>query len=389
MRQKVCAVKILFLFFLFFTHSCQESPERKPLLKLFKKKEKRLSEKEIAKKAAILEDYFCNLQERRGFNGVVLVAKGTQIILKKPFGYKNFRTKEPLAVDAVFQLASVSKQFTSAAIMLLQQRGLLNYEDSVQKFFPDFPYKGITVHQLLTHQSGLTNYAYFCDKVWDRKKTISNENVLCLMTMHKPIPYYQPGVRYDYSNTGYMLLASIVEKVSKMKFEDFVRHNIFLPARMFNSYVYNHGVPIEISNVVEGYNGGRRRKAGKTYLDGVLGDKGVYSTVEDLYKWDRALYSELVLCDTTLETAFTPVFKKRKKRDNYGYGWRIKDYHGDKVVWHSGWWEGYKTIFLRNLKDETVIIVLTNSLIGHLKSNVLLDAYYEKRIDENQEEDAD
>lgn len=385
MRQKNCAVIVLLIFLSFFINSCKEKSERKPLVKIFKKKQG-LSERKIRKKAANLKDYFCNLKDKRGFNGTVLVANGDQIILHQSLGVKDFRTKEPLHPNSVFQLASVSKQFTAAAIMLLKQKGLLNYEDSVQKFFPDFPYKGITVRQLLTHQSGLTNYTYFCDKVWDRRKVIDNENVRCLMTQHKPQPYYPPGIRYDYSNTGYILLAGIVQKVGKMRFEDFMREHIFRPSGMTNTYVYNHGNPVEIKDAVEGYNN-RRRKAGKSYLDGVLGDKGVYSTVEDLYKWDRTLYAGTVLTEATMKEAFKPAFKDRKGKDNYGFGWRLKDYDGDEVVWHGGWWEGFKTMFIRNLKDETVIIVLTNSLIGHLKSNELLDVYYDKKIDEKAKED--
>jgi CubicO group peptidase (beta-lactamase class C family) len=193
----------------------------------------------------------------------------------------------------------------------------------------------------------------------------------------KPPPYFNPGVRYDYSNTGYMILASIVEKVSKMRFEQFMRKYIFLPSKMTNTYVYNQGVPIKIQNMVEGYNYGRR-PVGRTYLDGVFGDKGVYSNVDDLYKWSQVLFTDTLFTKNTLEEAFKPAFKDRKNKDNYGFGWRIKDYGGDKVVWHGGWWEGYKTMFIRNLKDEVTIIVLTNSLGGHLKSTDLLDVYYNK-----------
>jgi CubicO group peptidase (beta-lactamase class C family) len=197
------------------------------------------------------------------------------------------------------------------------------------------------------------------------------------MTDHQPAPYFQPGVRYDYSNTGYMILASIVEKVSKMKFEEFMRRYLFVPSGMNDTHVYNHGNPIIIKNAVEGYNYGRRM-IGKTYLDGVFGDKGVYSNVDDLYKWSNVLFTDTLFTKQTLDKAFSPAFKERKNKDNYGFGWRIKDYSGDKVVWHGGWWEGYKSMFIRNLKDEVVIIVLTNSLVGHMKSDDLLDVYYNK-----------
>lgn len=340
------------------------------------KSEQGLSKKEVEKKAAQLNVYFENLKKKKGFNGVVLVAIGTQIIFEKAFGYRDYKTKDTLSVKAVFQLASVSKQFTAAAIMLLKQEGKLSFEDSIQKFFPDFPYKGITLRHLLTHHAGLSNYAYFCDKVWDRRKAIRNEEVLMLMGAQKPAPYFPPGRTFDYSNTGYIVLAAVVEKVSGMRFEEFMSERIFLPCHMNNTYVYNHCTPVTIPEAVEGYNYGRR-KVGKTYLDGVVGDKGIYSNVRDLYQWNRILYSDSLFQPGVLEEAYHPAFPDKKNKGNYGFGWRIKEYHGNKVVWHSGWWEGYKSIFIRNLKDETVIIVLSNALAGHLRSEEILDVYYE------------
>jgi CubicO group peptidase (beta-lactamase class C family) len=379
MQKKINQLRLIFFIVLITSLGCNDKSEKKPLIqRIFRKKaEKPLSEKEVSKKVEQLDEYFLEMMKKRGLNGVALVAKGNQIILRKSYGYLEFKHKTQLPENSVFQLASVSKQFTAAAIMLLHQKGLLNYEDTVQKFFDDFPYHNITIRQLLTHNSGLTNYTYFCDKVWDRKKPIDNENVICLMSEFKPPAYFNPGVRYNYSNTGYMILASIVEKVSKMKFEQFMKKYLFLPTKMNNTYIYNHNTPIDIRNMVDGYNYGRR-PVGKTYLDGVFGDKGVYSNVDDLYKWSQVLFTDTLFSKKTMEEAFTPAFKERKNKDNYGFGWRIKDYHGDKVVWHGGWWEGYKTMFIRNLKDEVTIIVLTNSLGGHLKSTDLLDVYYNK-----------
>jgi CubicO group peptidase (beta-lactamase class C family) len=376
MQRKLFLNKYFLPVILFLSMACGKEPEKKTIFTkiLSKKKEHRLSEKEVTEKVKRLDAYFENLQSKKGFNGVVLAANGTQIIFEKAFGYEDYRTKKPLSVQAVFQLASVSKQFTAAAIMLLKQRGALSFEDSIQKFFIGFPYQGITIRHLLTHHSGLSNYTYFCDKVSDRKKIIDNQTVLHLMTEQKPAPYFLPGVRYDYSNTGYILLAAVVEKVSNMKFEDFMRKNIFLPCKMRDTYVYNHGTPVTIPDLVEGYNYGRRKVA-RTYLDGVVGDKGVYSNVRDLYKWNRILYTDSLFKPEIIEEAYQPAFPEKKNRDNYGFGWRIKN-KKDKIVWHGGWWEGYKSMFLRNLKDETVIIVLTNSLAGHLKSEELLDVYY-------------
>jgi CubicO group peptidase (beta-lactamase class C family) len=377
MQRKLFLNTYILPMLLLISLACEKQPEKKTtIIGRIENKEHRLSEKEVREKVARLDACFKNLQSKKGLNGVVLVAHGTQVIFEKAFGVEDYRSKKPLSVQAVFQLASVSKQFTAAAIMLLKQQGKLSYEDPIQKFFPDFPYKGITIRQLLTHHAGLSNYAYFCDKVWDRKKTIDNQTVIRLMSEHRPAPYLLPGKKYDYSNTGYMLLAAVVEKVSAMPFDDFMRNHIFLPSHMRATFVYNPATPAVMSDAVDGYNG--RRKVGKTYLDGVTGDKGVYSTVRDMYAWNRMLFTDSLLKPEILQEAYHPAFPQKKNKDNYGFGWRIKDYKGNKVVWHSGWWEGYKSMFIRNLNDETVIVVLTNSLAGHLKCEELLDVYYEE-----------
>ena len=356
---------------------CENESNSKRIFKnIFKnKKERVLGNKDIKEKTVRLDNYFTSLHKKKALNGVVLVAKGKQVIFEKAYGFADSRKKKPLSVKAGFQIASVSKQFTAAAILLLKQQGKLSLEDSVQKFYPEFPYKGITIRRLLTHNSGLPNYTYFCDKMCDRKKIIDNQTVLRLMSSQKPPMYFTPGKKYDYSNTGYIVLAAIVEKVSNMKFEDFMLKNIFVPAHMDKTIVYNHGAPVVVQEFVDGYSG--NRKAGKTYLDGVVGDKGVYSNVQDMYKWNRILYTDSLITQKLIQKAYEPAYKVKNKKDNYGFGWRIKDYKKGKVVWHSGWWGGYKSMFLRNLEDETVIIVLANSLSGHLKAEEILDVYYD------------
>ncbi|PIQ21492.1 MAG: serine hydrolase, partial [Cytophagales bacterium CG18_big_fil_WC_8_21_14_2_50_42_9] len=141
-----------------------------------------------------LDSLFRALQKKKGFNGTVLITQYNKVIYRGAFGYADFSKKDTLTTHNSFQLASVSKQFTAMAVMMLQEAGKLNYEDEVQRFFPDFPYKGITIRHLLTHRSGLPNYTYFTEKYWpDRKAFISNEEVVRLMTEHKPAIYYPPG----------------------------------------------------------------------------------------------------------------------------------------------------------------------------------------------------
>lgn len=304
---------------------------------------------------------------RRGFNGAVLMAQHGHILYQKAFGYADFGKKTPLTTRTAFQLASVSKQFTAMAVMMLKQRGKLSYEDSVQRFYPAFPYAGITVRQLLTHRSGLPNYTYFCDQyVTDRRAHLTNQEVIRLLTLHKPAPYYLPGTHFDYSNTGYCLLAAIVEKVAGVPFGDFLGANIFKPLGMSRTLVYDQAGPV-IPDRAAGYSAGRR-KYDDTYLNGVVGDKGVYSTVEDLFRWELSLYTEKLVRKEVLEEAFTPAHQEPREK-NYGFGWRIHTPPGGQpLVFHGGWWQGFNAYVMHGRQDHSTIILLSNVTNGSLHS---------------------
>ncbi|WP_224998663.1 serine hydrolase [Cesiribacter sp. SM1] len=314
-----------------------------------------------------LDSVFTQLHKKKGFNGTVLVTKYDQVVYKGAFGYSDFRSKDTLNTETAFQLASVSKQFTAMAIMMLKEQGKLGYDDTLQQYIPNFPYQGITIRQLLTHRSGLSNYTYFSDKLWsDRKQPMANEDVLKLMETHQPEVYHQPNTHFDYSNTGYALLASVVEKASGMPFAAFMQKNIFEPLQMTHTFTYNDSIA-QRENVATGHTGGKRKRT-PDYLDTVLGDKGMYSTVEDLYKWDQALYTEKLVKKETLEEAFTGSRVRKKLKEDYGFGWRIKAVDsGDTVVYHAGLWHGYTTYLLRNPKDHSALIVLSNVPNGSLK----------------------
>lgn len=313
-----------------------------------------------------LDSIFSYLHRRKGFNGAVLVTKYDQVMYRGAFGYADFNRKDTLTTYTAFQLASVSKQFTAMAIMMLQEQGKLSYDDSVQQYIPDFPYSGITIRALLTHRSGLPNYTYFSDELWpNRKIPITNQDVLNLMAVHQPKVFYKPNRRFDYSNTGYALLATIVGKASGMSFATFLQKQIFTPLEMTHSFTF-HELAAKEGGVANGYISGKRKR-NPDYLDNVLGDKGIYSTVEDLYKWDQALYTQKLVKKTTIEEAFTGSGLDKKSEEDYGFGWRIRQVEsGDTVVYHGGLWHGYNTYLLRNPKDHSAIIVLSNLTNGSL-----------------------
>ncbi|MEW5797778.1 MAG: serine hydrolase domain-containing protein [Bacteroidota bacterium] len=313
--------------------------------------------------ATKFDSLFSVLAEKKGFNGNVLVGIYGNIVYKNAFGYSDLKTKEPLNVKSVFQIASVTKQFTAVAVMMLKEQGKIEYSDTVQKYLPDFPYKNITIRQLLSHRSGLPNYMYFSGKYWKNKREyLTNEKLLEIMKRYKPNPEFLPDRRYKYSNTGYAILALIIERISGVSYDEFLEQNIFFPLGMTSTFVYNPKNRKTIDYETNGYTK-RKRKTSPDFLDGVTGDKGIFSTVEDLFAWDQALYTEKLVKQSTLEEAFTPSSYDFKRDNNYGFGWRIDTLaDGSKVVYHGGWWRGYNSLFLRRLDDHTTVIILCNKV---------------------------
>ncbi len=321
--------------------------------------------KQLEQKANAIEKLYIKKAKRTSFNGCVLIAQGGQVLYKNAFGYSNFRTREKLSLNSAFQLASASKPFTAAAILLLYQEGKLHLSDSVQKHLIEFPYPGVTVEMLLTHRSGMSNYMYFGEDYCDKNMcynggVFDNNAVLDIMKKYCPQRYYPPGRKFEYCNTNYALLASIVESVSNQPFSEFMKEHIFEPLEMYNTWVHIPGDYDKHPSIAKGHKkNGRLEK--NQYAEDVVGDKGIYSTVEDLYKWDQALYTEALLSHATKEKAFKGYSHEKWGRRNYGYGWRIYSHrNGIKDIYHNGWWHGYNTKLFRRPADKTTIIILSN-----------------------------
>lgn len=325
----------------------------------------------IEKKAHHIDSIFRHLHKRAGFNGTVLYGEKGRVVYKNAFGYGDYRKKDSLTTESSFQLASVSKMITATAIMILKEKELLEFNDTVTRFIPEFPYKGVTIRQLLTHRSGLSRYMSLAHDHWKEKnKPLSNAEMIALFVKHQPSPYFQPDGGFHYCNTNYAVLASVVERITNMSFDRFVKTRIFWPLEMNNSFVHNLNndsvVPYLVGKGVPGYeyNGWRLRRSRDSYLNGVMGDKGVYSSVEDLYKFDQALYNQTLVSDSVLQQAFSPGSPKYwKRKDNYGFGWRIKT-SKDSCIYHYGWWKGFRAFFIRDMRQEKSIIVLSNRSKG-------------------------
>jgi CubicO group peptidase (beta-lactamase class C family) len=308
-----------------------------------------------------LDTLFTKLYKADAFNGNVLIAKGKNIIYQKSFGY-SIKEKNILLNDSsIFQLASVSKVITGVATLLLYEQGKLKLETKVSDILADFPYKDVTVKHLLSHRSGLPNYTYFCGEfLSDSICSLSNQNMLDIMIKHKPKAYLNPGLRFNYCNTNYALLALIVEKISQKSYATFLKEELFTPLGMNHSYT-----ALNIDSTKEYITRGYTMKYGcvaNDRYDGVVGDKGIYTTTYDLFLLSTALYQHKLLANTTQELAFSP-HSKEVKTHNYGYGWRMRNMNDSaKEVFHNGWWHGYRTSFHRRLKDSLTVIVLSNRL---------------------------
>lgn len=341
---------------------------------------------EIAQQKAVkLDTFFKALQKNTGFNGTVLVAQYGKIIYKRAFGIANNFTKDQLSTRTPFQLASVSKQFTAVSILQLMEQGKLKLDDRVEQHIPGFPYdSSITIRSLLTHKSGLPNYAYCLDKYYDKKAPLTNAKVVELFKKIKPGIDYHPNRQFHYNNTNYILLAYIVERISGKGFREYLKENIFIPAGMTESFVYDPAHPELLKKSATGYQPKRSGLAvvGFDHLDGVTGDKGIYSTVEDMFLWDQALNSETVIKLSSLAEAFTPQHTKPKVlTTNYGLGWRLKQLeNGEWITYHTGWWHGFKNYYLHNQKDNSAIIILGNMANHSLaKVNIVQSILYPEK----------
>ncbi len=304
---------------------------------------------------------------QENFNGTVLIAHNGRPIYEETFGYADLTTKDRLTKSTPFELASVSKTFTATAVLKLDEQGALSLDEPVKLYFPDFPYEAVTIRHLLTHRSGLPDYVFMSNKfITDRTHYMNNEDVVDIFVENKVPLLFPPNSKFEYSNSNYAILAAIVSKVTGMKFQAYMHDSIFAPLGMDHSFVFDYEdtVQRDFAKTHNAYG----QKLKDVCFDGAVGDKGVYSTAEDMLKWDNALKSGKVLSEETLEEAykprsFEPESFSNSEEKNYGYGWRMsKQADGNNIIYHNGWWHGNNTVFARNLRDNTTIIVLGNRL---------------------------
>ena len=295
------------------------------------------------------------------YNGAVpgaslLVVHDGKSVVRRSWGMADVEKHVAATPATNYRLASVTKQFTAAAILLLAQDNKLFLSDKASKYLPSLPKsaESITIHQLLTHTSGLVDYEDLMDPTATRQ--VHDKDVLELLS-HKDSLYFPPGSKYQYSNSGYSLLSLIIEKVSGKSFATFLHDRIFAPLGMNNTVAHQDGVD-EVSNRAYGYtlkDSVWTRKDQST-TSAVLGDGGIYSSIDDMAKWDAAQYDSRLLDEEWRRVAFTPHTPTNAPGTSYGFGWEIT---GD-TIWHSGSTSGFRNVIVRFPARKLTVVILTN-----------------------------
>ncbi len=288
------------------------------------------------------------------FNGTIMVTQNGETIYKNAFGFADKAANRALTNESAFYLCSVSKQFTTMAVMILKEQGKLDYDDTLSKYFPQYPDYAdtVTIKHLMTHTSGVPDHY----NLGAYKVGLNNQDVLELLVKQEKLNF-SPGEKYQYSNGGYVMLAMIVEKVAGMPFHTFMDAAVFEPLGMNNTLVFDESSPTVDDRAV-GYN-----MTGDLddYEIFTTGAGGIYSNIADLHLWDQSLYTEKLISKATLNEAFTPTTLNSGEISNYGYGWGISENEGAKSIQHSGSLSGYRTYIKRNLYDNSGYILLTNN----------------------------
>lgn len=301
----------------------------------------------------------------------LLVSYDGEMIIGKGYGLRDTETNQPITVSTNLRMASVSKQFTALCILSLVDKGELSLNDEAYSYLPYPIFKKITIEHLLNHTSGLPDYYKHFEKSWDKSKIVENKNILEWLATN-PDPIFNPGEEWKYSNTAYLMLALIVEKVSGIEFSKFAKENVFMKAGMLKTNYFNLALPIEISERAFCYGKdslGQFQKVDGFFMNGIMGDGAVYTSVNDYFKYDLALRNETILSEATHKLIFKPSSTLRVEGidRNYAMGWSVTD----STANHSGSWYGTNTYVYRNLKKPLTIAVFANSY-GHLSPKELV-----------------
>lgn len=321
------------------------------------------------------------------FSGSFLVAKNGQVLLEKYTGYSNYGKKNKITPSTPIHLASISKVMTGVVILKLIDTKKITLDTSLKTLFPEFPYPKVTIQTLLNHRSGLPNYLYFTDNdtIWDKSKTLTNKDILKLITTKKVELDFVPNSKFSYNNTNYTLLALVIEKITQLSFAEAMKKLLFEPLDMKSTFVFE--IEKQKDTVSKNYKS-TWEEIPFNFQDGIYGDKNIYSTARDILKLDLATYSDDFLSKEIKEKAYKGYSYEKKGVNNYGLGIRLREWDdGTIMFYHNGWWHGNKTSYVTLKKDTVTLIALSNkytSKVYQIKRLSSLFGNYPFTIDDDE-----
>jgi len=333
-------------------------PKMKPLAN-----ETKISQAYINSVTGRINHFYNKNWPNNTMNGSFLVAKNGQIIFERYNGFANKNEGTKITAETPVQIASVSKVLTATAVLKLVNAGKIDLDQKVNTILKTFPYPDCTIRMLLSHRSGMRNYAYFTDRdksVWDRHNQLTNKDILDILATKDIGLEAKTGTRFSYCNTNYAMLALIIEKITGLSYKEAMSEMIFKPLGMTHTYVFDDDK--DRKKIVPSYKG-NGVEIGFDYLDNVYGDKNVFSTARDLLKFDRARNASGFLKPELLKQVYTGYSNERKGTKNYGLGIRMINWEtGQNYYFHNGWWHGNTSSYIPLMKEHVTIIALSNKM---------------------------
>ncbi len=363
MKSSIIYIALTMISIITFTRCKDEQTKKKQIIKIIKEdyipEFNKVNKKFIKEKIKEINPFYYEVIGNKNFNGMFLVAKNGKIIYEKVNGFLNHEEKTKLKNNTPIHLASISKVATALAIMRLVDKKKINLEDDICKYLPLIPYKGITVRMLLNHRSGIPYYGYFSDKIWDKNKIMTNEDVLQMLNKHKFPLNFKSDTKFKYCNTNFALLALIIEKITEKKFPIAMKELIFEPLKMENTFII--GEPEKINTISPSYYT-NLSKYDVNFLDGIYGDKNMYSTARDILKMDIGTYSNDFLSKAAKKEIYRGYSYEEKGTNNYALGMRMVEVpNKKKYFFHTGWWHGNTGCYATLRKDTVCIVALSNT----------------------------
>ncbi|MBL1281260.1 MAG: beta-lactamase family protein [Fluviicola sp.] len=340
---------------------------------------------ELEKLKTNIDSLFNSQINENAPGAALLVSYNSEMLISKGYGLRDVNGKHPITSNTNIRMASVSKQFTALCILSLVDKGVLNLNDSLNKYWNYPVFKNITINHLLNHTSGIADYEEYFNKNWDRNKIVENKNILEWLSTN-PRPVFEVGKNWEYSNTAYLVLALLVEKLSGKEFSSYAQENVFKKAGMENTTFFNLAKPVEIKERAFCYDKdslGNWKKIDGFYMNGVLGDGAVYTSINDFHKYNNALQEQSIVSEEMHKLIFQPssmVLPEKAKyqfnflnnaEERYAMGWFVTE----KIALHTGSWNGTRTIVVKEFTRPLTIAIFLNFASSDTRTKLIEETY--------------